>query len=86
MSVLFDEALSESKNGSSKGEAIDLRMLPTRDKIERVEIPAHPSEASPLQPLFEALGHAPIRAFYDLLPEPKPKKRGSPKPASPKDE
>lgn len=41
----------------------------------RVEIPAHPFEDTPSRLLFARLGYAPIRAFFDLLPEPKPRRR-----------
>jgi tetratricopeptide (TPR) repeat protein len=63
------------KNGVANGEAYDLKTAPMKDRVDRVDVPPHSSETSPLLPLFEQLGHAPIRAFYEILPEPKPKKR-----------
>jgi tetratricopeptide (TPR) repeat protein len=72
---VFGEPVPKNGVAGSNGATSDPRLLPAREKIERVEVPSHPSEASPLLALFEVLGHAPIRAFYELLPEPKPKKR-----------
>lgn len=59
-----------SKDRRPNGESQDARPPKTR-----VEVPHHPGEDSALAELFERLGYAPIRAFYDALPEPKPKKR-----------
>jgi lipopolysaccharide biosynthesis regulator YciM len=54
------------------GESVDSRPPAIR---ERIDVPNHPDEKSPLEGLFNDLGYGPIRAFFELLPEPKPKKR-----------
>jgi tetratricopeptide (TPR) repeat protein len=43
--------------------------------VRAVRVPPHPDEESPLAAMFNGLGYAPIRAFEDAVPEPKPKKR-----------
>lgn len=41
----------------------------------KVEVPIHPHEHTSLEKWITELGYAPIRAWYEWLPEPKPKKR-----------
>ncbi|MCK6551803.1 hypothetical protein L6R52_38570, partial [Myxococcota bacterium] len=44
-------------------------------KLKGVDVAPHPQEESALASIFAELGYAPIRAFFDVLPEPKPKKK-----------
>lgn len=73
------EALGEKTppEGKPNGEAKQTNDLDTRviNALTAVEIPVHPDEDSTLKELFYGLGFAPLKAFGDVIPEPRPKKR-----------
>jgi tetratricopeptide (TPR) repeat protein len=50
---------------------------PTKPPLpkQRLDVPLHPLEKTQLEKLFTDLGYAPIKAFYEWMPEPKPKKK-----------
>jgi tetratricopeptide (TPR) repeat protein len=57
-------------NGNAR--PLDTQMIAA---IRAIRVPPHPEEDSPLSAMFAGLGHAPVKAFLEDIPEPHPKKR-----------
>ena len=73
LEALHEPVPEDATNGEPKPYSnLDTRVI---NALRPVEVPIHPAETSPIAALFEAIGYAPLRAFAELLPEPRPKKR-----------
>lgn len=77
MAHLQEELLEALAGGAAPIARNPAEKEPTKPPLpkQRLDVPHHPLEKTSLEKLFLELGYAPIKALYEWMPEPKPKKK-----------